>query len=249
MKLLVLLLLAPSLALSQGLNPSPPGGVRVSYLPDDALTAAHVYWTPGGIVDRKGNVWVKSGSVVLEPAASSPFTAGKVGASGWNLDATAFYTLGSGADVLDFTGGEYTCHAVFKPARTAGSPILASNGDAGAAGWIMQLDATNKMKVFSNGTTKSTAGLVVDQKVNVVSWGRVAGSHYIKLNGAATDSGVAAYTAPTTIQSIIGKYPGGFEFQGTIYEIACSATPWSEAPVAAVHAAVKSWLKPLERGW
>ena len=89
-RLLCLLVLLPTLAFAQGLNPSPPGGSTAKTLmsldlsttgaliPDDANTVAHVYWNGTALVDSKGNSWTMTGTV--PQVAVSPFTTTRYGA-------------------------------------------------------------------------------------------------------------------------------------------------------------------------
>lgn len=207
---------------------------------DVVNSVAHVTWNGSALVDSHGNSWSMSGAVPqiarsgLVPPAGGPFSDSN------------YYTLGTGADVLDFGGNFWACAifnigASFPPAWT----LLFTNGAAGASGggYVIQFDGSGTgaislrhYDVGGGAYYAQTANAVVRNAVNVACFGRIGTQPYAQLNAgsiAATTNGT--FAAGTGYQAILGRYSSaGLAFgQGSVIEMLfVNASPGADQAAA-----------------
>ena len=92
---------------------------------EDENTVAHVYWNGSALVDTKNNAWGTTGSPPMVAANALPTL---TAAGGVTLDGNNnLVTLGTGNDVLDFSGDWWACFA-FVPTAASSLRMLANNG-------------------------------------------------------------------------------------------------------------------------
>jgi hypothetical protein len=248
MRLLALALLLPSLALSQGLNPTAPGqssgGKVLASFPlttsgplitEDANTVAHVYWNGTALTDTKGNAWTMNGTV--PQVTANPFTTTRYGAGPFSD--SNYYSLGTGSDVLDFAG-DFTCHLVFNPttldAANARRLLVNASTSTGYALTVRSTAASQvEFTVFRAGPASATATIATAPTIagpNVVSIGRSGNTNSIKMNLSATGTSTAAMDQDSATVAKIGSLGTSTRaFDGTIYEVICSSSPFVEATV------------------
>jgi hypothetical protein len=222
---------------AQGLTKYAPGqkkktATSAPLLTPDAGTVAHVWFpTTAGTVDTKGNSWSVNGTVTF--TSSTVFTTARADASGFSV--ANYLKLGTGSDVMDFTG-DFTCYAVVDN----GANVMVSDGavDAAGSGWRMAYYigySTFDTLAAASALTR-TQWATVAVAVNVYAFGRSGTAQYAKWNLTATQTTAAAKTtAGTGWQARIGS---GSDvsiapFTGKIYEVMCTSTAFTEATVAA----------------
>ena len=256
MRKLALLLLLPSLALAQGLSLTAPGvtgGGKVlasfplttsgALIEEDANTVAHVYWNGTALVDTKGNSWTQNGTV--PQVTANPFTTTRYGAGPFS--AANYYSLGTGADVLDFAG-DFTICVVLKFDATDGAwrPVV-YNGVTVTSGWELWVNASSNIiqAVFITdggaADTRSTVMLTGTTGPNsnfplVICGGRSGTTQYAKINLGTTVSTPNAKNVPGTaaIARIGVDNTLVYSARDTLYEVYATSTAWSEATVTAI---------------
>jgi hypothetical protein len=243
---LIPLLLAVTLgqAFSPTLPWAPGGGKILASFPlsttgalitEDANTVAHVYWNGTALVDTKGNSWTQNGTV--PQVTANPFTTTRYGAGPFSL--ANFYSLGTGADVLDFAG-DFTVCVVFAPNTFGVQYTLVIAGLAGASGqgWWMGQSGAGGVSFSTYGAastfTASTVAASVVSGPSVACGGRIGSTQYLKVNLLATASTAGALAVPgTSYPSRIGTNTVDAQ-PGTIYEVYATSTAWNEATVTAI---------------
>jgi hypothetical protein len=250
-RLLWLAALLPAIATSQGLSSAPPGigGGKVlasfplqttgALIAEDANTVAHVYWNGSALVDTKGNSWTENGTV--PQVTVSPFTTTRYGAGPFS--AANYYSLGTGADVLDFAG-DFTVCVVFSMSTLTGQVLVSAGTYSGAGeGWSIGIIGATGAVDFatlaagSSYTSSSTGNAApAAPGPNVACVGRVGTNQYAKLNAGSTATAANAKNTPAVnTASMIGRRGEGAAAIGAhVYEVYATSTAFSEATVTAI---------------
>jgi hypothetical protein len=197
-------------------------GYSGGFLEDDDQTVMHCV-----IDDPSGSAAPNCGKRSIKHKALGPFSDSNY----LKLD-----PLGTGADLLDFTGDFYIC-AMFMPTSFSGGPMLFSNGLAISNGYYMRVTAGGNVNIIFQGAVGPSTGASTLNAVNVVCGGRSGTDAVIKLNnGTANYAGSIPISPATTQAAFIGRHAGaGLPFSGYIYEmIAVQATP-SDAVFTAIN--------------
>lgn len=179
---------------------------------DDGGTVAHVYWRDGALVDRNGNSWTQNGTVPQVGAA------GTIPPSAGPYSDANYYSLGAGADVLDFAG-DFSGYIVFIPITLTGVQALIENGSTGSGSGFQLYTSTATLNfgLWTPGFAASTAGgSAVAGAVNVASFGVGGGLRRVKLNLNAIAGAAATPVVPTTVQARIGRADGTGQSAGGI---------------------------------
>lgn len=218
----------------------PMVGYSGPLIADDPNTVAHVTWNGSALADSKGNAWAMTGTVpqVAKNGKTPP-------AAGAYSDSN-FYGLGTGNDVLDFTGN-FTFCAVLKITNTGGPVVPFINAASGTDGYWLQVGtgATDTQAVFASGGNKAAtaAAPVINGAINVVCMGRSGTTGYIKSNLGATVSVInVGLTAATSNIAKIGKFESaGSSFStGYTVELWWTTTTYTDALAIAVMQRVKN---------
>lgn len=207
----------------------------------DANTVAHVIWRNGALVDLLGNSWTMNGTVpqVASSGATPP-------GAGPFSDANN-YSLGAGADVLDFAG-DFSGFVVFVPATLVGVQALIANGST-ASGTGFQAytsTATLNIGIWNPGFAATTAGgSAVAGAVNVACFGIGGGQRRVKLNLGSIGGAASAMATPVTVPARIGRAEAaGQPATGlSILEAMFTSSAATDASFTAVVSAVFSRLK------
>ena len=247
--MIVELLLA--LSLSQGLTTLAPGqssGVKAPLITPDANVVAHV-WFPKAIADTKANAWSATGAPPI-----SKSTAFKVARYGGGPTTTSdYWKLGTGNDVLDFTG-DFTICAVFTgPAGTVIRSIFTNGTVSTSSGYGIEYSSSERLEFYTFGAaasnTQSQSAATVNAGLNVACVGRTGTDQKLKLNGAttvttagaknancnATNAGCVAYLAYNSRNTIV--------MPGQVFEFYATTTAWNETDIAALQTAVMAKFK------
>jgi len=148
------------------------------------------------------------------PAGSGPFSAGN------------YYQLGSGNDVLDFTGSFYIA-ILFSIVGSPNAQALFNNSDTGSVGYRYQMNTGAIFDGFAGGTKDigDNANLI-SGAINLILFGRVGNAIYGKTNGKAmvSQAPTGAYAAATSSPTTIGWDFTGTQFTGNVYELLASGT-------------------------
>lgn len=207
-------------------------------IPDDGNEVTHVYWTGLALADTKGLAWTKQGSPpMVAPSGFIPPGFGPASASNR-------YSLGSGSDVLDFTG-DFTACVVFTGASLTTFQQYVSDGQYQVAGWYMAMAQNGVPYIYFNTTGVATPINPANSPVaglNVMCAGRAGANGLIKLNAGATATNSAGtITAATGIAAQIGC--GSINQDphlGTLYEVWITTDTPTDALFTSVVNAVKS---------
>ena len=235
--------LVPALAASQGLTTNAPGvtgGGKVlasfplstsgGLITEDANTVAHVYWNGTALVDTKGNSWTQNGTV--PQVTANPFTTTRYGAGPFGT--ANYYSLGTGADVLDFAGDFTVCAVMVS--GVASSEMIIDQHDDSTTGWRIRKYSDGGCR-FQHGSAfaYTGAGNVVGGP-NVICGGRSGSTLYVKNNlGTTATQNVGTYSLPTAIVPMMGRaVVGGQLLEGKMYEFYATSTPFTEATVIAI---------------
>lgn len=199
---------------------------------DDPGTVAHVYFDGAAIRDSSGNAWSMQGTV--PQVAKSGFTPAGAGP----FSDSAFYTLGTGSDVLDFSGDFSAC-IVWSPSTTNATRALAANGTYNTAGWIVS--DSQRLYVSQSGGVSSTAvgGNPANGTMSVTCFGQASGRAVLKQNLGSylQAAGTVTITPATSVRAQIGRYEAGGagrNASGIIYEAWFSTTTPSDALFTAI---------------
>jgi hypothetical protein len=190
--------------------------------------------TDRALVDTKGNSWTQNGTV--PQVTANPFTTTRYGAGPFST--SNYYSLGAGADVLDFAG-DFTVCAVLGGSG-GGYAINAQSSSANTGHGAAWNGSTNYVAYFGN--TSSLVGISSSSGAaaagpNVACYGRSGTTGYSKINLGATGSGSTTGYAPATTQATwigVRKEDGFGAYASTIYEVYATTSPWSEATVTAI---------------
>jgi len=192
-----------------------------------------------GGIDTRGNAWTQNGTVpaVLGPG---PFVPGRVGVGPFS-DAN-YFSLGSGADVLDFSGDFSACFAFFGGPSASG-PGIFTDGVYNSAGWGVVLTVSGAVNFW---TASSAYDLITASTVvpgpNIACVGRAGSTKYAKLNVGTTASIAAGSMAVgSSGAAMLGRYPVQ-PYTAPIYEAWFSSTPWNEASVTKIQQRVLGML-------
>ena len=190
----------------------------------DANCVAHVYWRNGALVDAMGNSWTMNGTVPQVagrghiPPGAGPFS---------NVNN---YSLGAGADALDFAAGPFSVVGI--GIVTGESTVLApflSTTDNVSTGYRLGLRTGTRVGRFSAFTDVNTANAFALNTPIVMCGGFNGGTSYAKLNLGTLASGATTYTQDAATPSRIGNGVGGWVFDGTILEIYVTTSAPSDA--------------------
>lgn len=196
-------------------------------LAPDANTAIHVGWRDGAMVVYRGPAWTQNGTV---PQVSR--TASTTAGAGPCADA-AYYSQGTGNDVLDFAG-DFSAYFVLAPSSadlTGSGAIPFSNGLFTSAGFFWQWNPAGAKAYFSvnwagaQANTQSANSPIAGQP-NVVCLGRSGTTIYVQLNlGSMSSTAGTTILAGTSQVARLGRYEGtGRAMTGTLYEVVFSST-------------------------
>jgi hypothetical protein len=205
---------------------------------EDAGTVSHVWFRSGALVDTKSNTWTQNGTVPQvarqgrTPAGAGPFSD------------VNYYSLGSGSDVLDFTG-DFSIALVFAASSFATNPVLFANGIAGTAGYALQISGgAGRINFYNGATTSPVTGITAPSTstLNVLCVGRTTNTGNAKLNLEALASATSGTkNNGTTLSAKLGRYEAaGSSFGGTLYEAWFSTTTPSDALFISIMNRVKS---------
>lgn len=203
---------------------------------------AHVYFDGTQIKDAKGNAWAMNGTVPqVARSGSTPPGAGPFS------DAN-FYSLGTGSDVLDFSGDFSIC-GILSP--SAGDFTIAgvggvwfSNGTYGSSGYFSGFNTSAQAtSIASQTSVLASANATAAGRLSVVCWGRSGSSQVVKMNLGAYGSAAQTYTPGTSVVARLGRYSATGQYvTGTIYEVWFSSQTPSDALFTSIQQQVKSKL-------
>jgi len=226
-----------------------PGWMKASFawkrgplIPDDANTVAHVYFRNGALVDSYGNSWTQNGTM---PQVSA---SGKIPPGSGPSSDTNNYSLGSGNDVLDFTGNFSICMIVGASSSYAAQPVTFCNGLYNSNGYYIGFNTTGHltMGVGPGGIMTATSNAIISGVPNVVCVGINFGtSTWVqKLNlGTVVTAGSASLLPATGRIAYLGRYnTAGQPWLGTIYEAWFSTTLASDAAFTTLATQIKATL-------
>jgi hypothetical protein len=145
------------------------------------------------------------------------------------------FFLGTGDDVLDFTG-DFSLSLVIDPVTVAATRTIFADaeggGPGGSAGYTVGYDATGAVifatwgaAASSTVTTSAAGALVVGQKA-LISFGREGTTQRLQVNGVETTTANAKLVPATSDPARIG-YSAGTDVK--IYEITASPLPATSA--------------------
>jgi len=177
------------------------------------------------MVDLKANGWVMQGTVPqVGGVGSVPPGAGPFSSSN-------YYSLGTGADILDFASGPFTAVGIGMPTSDSGtalSPFL-SDDDNVSNGWRLVLRETAHLGRFSGITDNSSANTYSLNSIVVLCGGISGANSLVKMNSGATHTLANTYTQDTLSVAKIGFQLAVNVFLGIIYEIYVTTTTPSDA--------------------
>ncbi len=211
---------------------------------DDAGTVAHPIWN-GTAISDPFNTWTQNGTVpqvTASPLYPNGFgAAAKPGAGPMSSVSGNFYSLGTGADVLDFTGG-FTCCVAWLNDGTAGELFFDGNFGASGTGYrysAVLFDTFGPASALSRITYSPapTLGLTGGMGTNIVCGGRGGTTQYAKINLAAVQTLAGAQnTLDTTHSAKIGNGidAGNVAAIRSVLEEWCSSTTPSDALFTAI---------------
>lgn len=219
-------------------RPQPGTLVRVPstgrpLITSDVNTVAHVWWDGIRIRDTRGNGWSMTGTVPQVaklppvPAGSGPYTT------------SAYYSLGSGPDVLDFTG-DFTVCVVFVGSPT-GSTWIVGDSNGSTNGWRGPVGNGCIARTWPGSVTVN-GGATVAGEVNVCCVGRSGTTLYAKLNLSASAAQAGATVAVDAATPATIGWVAGAAMDRTIYEVWATTTTPSDALCTAVANEVKTKL-------
>lgn len=223
-------------------------------IPDDANTVCHAWFDGTAIQDTKGCAWTMNGTVpqnVASPFYPSGFSGAQQKGAGSFSDANR-YDLGTGSDVLDFTGDFSACFIV-TPVTLAVDSVAFSNGVTNTSGWYFNARSNHATLgpaiVFQSGATTTQVSLPQAQQMpagaaSVTCVGRAGSTGYIKQNLGALVTGPAGTITPGTGgAAFLGRhFTAGFPFGGIIFEAWFSTTTPSDDLFTAIQRRVFGML-------
>lgn len=202
----------------------------------DASAVAHVYFDGAKLVDLKSNAWSMQGTVPqvarsgVNPPGAGPF-------SGSN-----YYTLGTGNDVLDFTGAFAAAVVFTQPSNMVISPVLFTNGVANTNGYTAMFQGSTVTALYL-GAGGTTASMTAASGVNVMCFGYTGTQRGWKLNLNAFQAANATPVPATSSAAVLGAYnAGGQPVNGTIYEAYFATDAVSDTLCTSIAQAVKAKL-------
>lgn len=209
-------------------------------IPDDGAGAAHVFFDGTGIRDLYGNAWAQNGSVPQVPAAY-PLPPGVGPFSDAN-----YYSLGAGADVLDFAGDFSVC-VVLNPARAVNQGVISDAAAFGAAGagWrLMITTGTVTFDTLAAGSVFTRCTDTVPATLSVLCFGRSGTNQRLKVNFQTLVTTAGAQNTPATGEPArIGRYAEPNIFGAhSIYEVWAAAVTPTDALFTAIALRVKQRL-------
>ncbi len=193
---------------------------------EDANTVAHLFVRNAALVDSKGNAWSVNGSLTYNAAtATAPESVSGFSDSNW-------IQLGTGVDVLDFTGAYY-CTFVLRNSANANQVIFSDFNGTTLGYYIQSSNGSAQVRGFN----ASTSSAVVETSptlgsLYVLSWG-YSGTQYILQANTTTQAPVTA-AAPGAASSSpvrIGRYEntGIAASSTTLYEVMCTTSAAAQA--------------------
>jgi hypothetical protein len=210
------------------------GSIFPALFDDDANTVAHVAFRHGELIDLKSNAWV----MPVNPVPQVTSGAFSIPPSGNLSNPTTYYTLGSGADVLDFPGGVFTIAIVATPANYAApTSVLLANSNNSTDGWFTSMTVTGNGRFVTRqpaASDLSTANIAALNVPFVLCAGRDGTNSMVKLNFGTIVSAATTYVAPVTRVVFLGNLNGSFPFPGVVHEILATTTAPSDAACIAL---------------
>lgn len=203
---------------------------------DDANTVAHLTWNGVSLVDSRGNAWSMHATVPqIAKGGKTPAGAGPYSSSN-------YYTLGSGSDVIDFTGNFTACFAFQSNVHPATSNFgLFSDHIDNVGGWGIYLGSSDAPALYfhrsgaNSVVTDSTYAITVGSP-SVICVGRTGTTGALQLNAYAYKTGSSgAITAGTTATAGFSGWWSGNP--GTANAYMYEAWFTSTAPSSALFAA------------
>lgn len=243
-----LLLLAPALALGQGVQYEPrlgggsgnvfapyPGRVSPAAGLSSAGAASHIYWDGARLRDVRGLTWTQNGTVP-QVTGLAGFSRARNGAGPFS--AANYYTSPTAMRdaVIGWGAGFMQCMIV-NP-TTSGYAVLASVS-AGSDGYELAIsgDANARLVDFAGSKVVLTYdGIFTLGSPNLVCWGHAGTTTYVQLNGGTVWSTGASPITATTAQQTIGSRSGSYPLNGVMVELWTSAQAWDAGVAAAQYA-------------
>jgi hypothetical protein len=195
--------------------------------------------------DMQGDTPMMTGTVPL--VTTSPLYAKGSGAGrrfvGPYTD-TNYFQLGAGPDVLDFAG-DFTLCTAFRVNSVAAQMAVVADGEIATAktGYYIFVNVGGAARTTfasgdGTGVSPTTANLVGANELAIYCTGRSGTTGYVKLNGGTTVSATVSRIAGTNTPLYIGRHQlATNQFNGSIYEVWATSTPFGEAAVAQIQAA------------
>lgn len=208
----------------------------------DANTVSNVTWNGASIVDPY-NTWTQNGTVpqvTTSPWYPNGFSAAPTAGAGAFSD-TNYYSLGTGSDVLDFTG-DFSCCFAHLPTSSPSDLVLLSDWVASSSGWYIdpRLGGAGGVLVFQSGAVQSlvqdVGGFSVLGGANVICAGRGGSTGYLKQNLRAVVTSTAGTITPaTSTPALLGRWGNaGFPYTGNAFSAWCSSTTPADALFTAI---------------
>lgn len=210
-----------------------------------AAAVAHVYNPGGGLVDVAGNAWTQVGTVPNVARQSLGFASGVFAAGFGPFSGANYFQLGTGPDVLDFSGNFLI--TIIAKANVGTSGVMLNDGringtpntgyDAKASN---PAGNTNCVFDMDNGTLGLSAGAAVATPFFLFSFGVNAGSGLTKLNsGAGNTIGGHTVQGDSVAPARLGvDQTASNAFAGVLIEMCAWAVAPTQAMMLSIHQSV-----------
>ena len=198
---------------------------------EDANCVAHVYWRNGALVDSKGNSWTMNGTV---PQTGS---AGSIPPGAGPFSDANYYSLGSGADVLDFSGDFTSTFVYFTPIGSVDGWMFSNGSALGSPGWAFNwANGSGTTTLYISGTaTPDASPSYGDGALCVTVAGRSGTNSGCRTNAGTYRSVVVPTTFDSTSSAKIGRYnTAGIPFGGVMLECYFTTTAISSSLAASI---------------
>jgi cysteine-rich repeat protein len=201
------------------------GTTFANLIPDDAKTASHVTWNGSTLVDAGANLWTTNGTV--PQVTNGP--GGRNGAGPFT--GANYYSLGSGSDVLDFSGDFSICIVFNQPIINA-FPGLFGNGDSSGGYEVYTNPGGNFSFQSYNGGAQFnlyTGNSISTSTYNIGCVGRAGSTIISKLNQGTVVTRTTSFMPATWRPARLGNGYLAAPGTQTIYEAWFSSTTPSAA--------------------
>jgi hypothetical protein len=204
---------------------------------------SHLTVEKGNHADRiGGNNWIEAGAV---PAEGEVLVFGKLKEALGPFSDVNYLRLGTGADVLDITGGPFTFTFVVKADGTAEGRRFYANGQATNFGLYVEHNAASpaRLSIYLSGVMYhyTQGASILDNQPHVITVGRSTTTWFIKVDDRPVESGAIGTPATndTTNTCYIGRgSSGGASYPGRFYEARFTNAEATGVDLDALHAAV-----------